>query len=60
MFASGTALPLLSNLNCAPGQNVATVVVVPVSGNGAVQLHVSGPVDGTVQLVADTVGHYRS
>jgi hypothetical protein len=58
VFAMGTGLPLTSNLNYVKGQTIANLVTVPVGGNGAVELYVTG--SKTVQLVADVAGYYRS
>ena len=61
VYADGTDLPpTISTLSYVKGQTVAHLVVVPVGGDGAVQLYVTGPGDDTVQLIADVVGFYRS
>jgi hypothetical protein len=57
-YASGTALPLASNLNFLAGQTVPNLVVAPVGADGKVILHNGSP--GQVQLIADIAGYYRS
>src|SRR5664279_3996420 len=54
--ASGSPLPLASNLNFTAGQTVPNLVVAPVGADGAVALYNGSP--GTVQLVADLSGYY--
>ena len=50
--------PTVSNLNFTAGQTVPNLVVVPVSDAGSVRL-LNGS-SGTVDLLADVAGYYRS
>ena len=49
--------PVASNINFATGQTVANLVVVPVGGDGSIQVFngSAGPVD----IIADVAGYYR-
>jgi roadblock/LC7 domain-containing protein len=55
-YADGPTVPTASNLNFVAGQTVPNLVVVPVAGNGKVDLHLTS--SGTVQLVADVEGYF--
>jgi alpha-tubulin suppressor-like RCC1 family protein len=57
VYAGGATRPTASNLNVAPGQTVANLVIVTVSSAGKITLynHV-----GSVQLVADVSGWYAT
>jgi len=54
-WPSGTARPLASNLNFAPGQTVANLVIVKVGGNGKVAIYNSA---GSSDIIADVVGWF--
>jgi hypothetical protein len=55
-YADGTGLPTASNLNFVPGQTVPNLAVVPVGGDGKIDLHVRS--GGTVALIADVSGYF--
>ncbi len=55
VYPAGQALPNASNLNYAPGQTIANLVIVPVT-NGKISL--TNTSTGTVQLIADLSGFY--
>ncbi|MCU1688269.1 MAG: hypothetical protein JWN20_197 [Jatrophihabitantaceae bacterium] len=57
-WAGGTARPLASNLNFAPGRIVPNLVIVPVGADGTVLLHNGS--GGTVHLIADVFGYVRA
>lgn len=50
--------PTTSNLNFAPGQTIANLVIVPVGPDGKITLHNKST--GTVQLIADVAGYIRA
>jgi N-acetylmuramoyl-L-alanine amidase len=54
-FAGGTTQPPTSDLNLAPGQTRASLVVVPVGTNGMVSV---GNYSGVTQFVVDVLGYY--
>src|SRR5665648_196897 len=58
VYGDGTTRPLASNLNFIPAQTVPNLVIAPVGTNGKVALYNGST--GTVQLVADVAGYYRS
>src|SRR5665648_485821 len=58
VYGDGTTRPLASNLNFIPAQMVPNLVIAPVGTNGKVALYNGST--GTVQLVADVAGYYRS
>ena len=58
VYGDGTPRPTASNLNFVPGQTVPNLLIAPVGPNGRVALY-NGSI-GTVQLVADVSGYYRS
>jgi len=49
-WPTGQAQPTASNLNFAPAQTIANLVLAPLSGNGHVSLYNSA---GSTQLIAD-------
>lgn len=55
-YADGASQPNVSNLNFAPTQTVANLVVVPVSDDGKVALFNGS--SGTVHLLADVSGYF--
>jgi len=57
-WASGTGRPRTSILNFATSQTIANEVVIPVGAGGKIALYNGSP--GTVHLVADLAGYYRS
>ena len=57
-FPSGTERPLASNLNFEIGQTIPNLVTVQVGANGKVSLY--NGTGGTVHLLADVAGYYRS
>src|SRR5665648_431547 len=58
VYGDGTTRPTASNLNFIPAQTVPNLVIAPVGTNGKVALYNGST--GTVQLVADVAGYYRS
>src|SRR5665648_528022 len=58
VYGDGTARPVVSNLNFVPAQTVPNLVIAPVGANGKVALYNGSA--GTVQLIADVSGYYRS
>jgi len=58
VYGEGDALPGTSNLNFVAAQTVPNLVIAAVGTDGKVALHNSS--GGTVQLVADVSGYYRS
>lgn len=58
VFPAGTALPGTSNINFAAGQTIPNQVTVRLGTSGRVTL--ANRSTGTVQLVADVMGYYRS
>jgi hypothetical protein len=57
-WASGTTRPRTSILNFVVGQAFANEVLIPVGTDGKIALYNGAP--GTVQIVADLAGYYRS
>jgi hypothetical protein len=55
VFPSGQPLPLSSNLNFLPGQDVPNLVVAKVGAGGKVNIYNAG---GAAHLVADVAGWY--
>lgn len=53
VYPNGSARPLASNLNLAPGDTVPNLVIVKVGADGAVKLFNS---NGATHLIADVVG----
>jgi alpha-tubulin suppressor-like RCC1 family protein len=58
VYGEGTARPTASNLNFVAGQSVPNLVIAPVGTTGKVNLYNGSA--GTVHLVADVSGYYRS
>jgi hypothetical protein len=58
VFPTGTALPTTSNVNFAAGQTIPNQVTVRLGTSGRVTL--ANRSTGTVQLIADVLGYYRS
>jgi hypothetical protein len=58
VYGDGRARPGVSSLNFVPAQTAANLVVAPVGTNGKVALYNGSA--GTVQLIADISGYYRS
>jgi hypothetical protein len=58
VYADGLARPTTSNLNFVAGRTVPNLVIAPVGTNGKVALYNGSA--GTVQLIADVSGYYRS
>lgn len=54
-WPAGSARPATSNLNFAPGQTIANLVVTKIGTNGQVALYNAG---GSTQLVADVAGWF--
>lgn len=57
VFPSGTARPLASNINFAPGQTIANAVVVKVGANGAIDVY---NFQGSTHVVLDVEGWFGS
>jgi hypothetical protein len=57
-WASGASRPYTSILNFGTGQAIANEVVLPVGADGKIALYNGAP--GTVQIVADLAGYYRT
>ena len=57
-WPSGSNRPNASNLNFDAGRDIPNLVIVPVGADGKIQLFNGSP--GTVQLLADVAGYYRS
>ena len=55
VFPGDVAKPLASNLNWAPGDTRANLVVVPVAADGTIKIYNDA---GTVHVLADVVGWY--
>ncbi|HEX5120275.1 MAG TPA: S53 family peptidase [Pseudonocardiaceae bacterium] len=57
VYPDGAAQPTVSNLNFTPGETIPNLVVVPVGGNGKVDIfnHV-----GTTHALADVEGYFTS
>ena len=55
LFPSGTPLPLASNLNFTPGQNIANLVIVKVGANGRVSTYNSA---GDTHVIFDVAGWF--
>ena len=58
VYPTGAEVPLASNLNFVPGQTIPNLVTVKVGTDGKVSLKNNSL--GSVQLVADVAGYYRS
>jgi hypothetical protein len=56
--ADGTHFPFASNLNNRPRDTIANMVILAVGAGGRIALSNSG--QGSVQLLADVSGYYRS
>jgi len=57
VYPDATSPPLASDLNLAPGQTIANLVVVQLPADGTVDLY-NGSTAGPVDLVVDLVGFY--
>ena len=55
LFPSGTPLPLASNLNFTPGQNIPNLVIVKVGANGRVATYNSA---GNTHVIFDVAGWF--
>jgi hypothetical protein len=55
LFPSGSPLPLASNLNFTPGQNIPNLVIVKVGANGRVSTYNS---DGNTHVIFDVAGWF--
>ncbi|MFF1883451.1 hypothetical protein ACFVVC_18505 [Pseudarthrobacter sp. NPDC058196] len=55
-YASGTTIPVTSNVNFVAGQTIPNSVTVPVGTNGRITLQNNSP--GTADLIADIAGYY--
>ncbi len=55
-----SAVPSTSNLNYAAGQTVASDAIVPVGGDGEIDLYVGGASTQSVDLIADVQGYYSA
>ena len=55
LFPTGTPLPLASNLNFTPGQNIPNLVIVKVGANGRVGTYNSA---GTTHVIFDVAGWF--
>jgi len=53
---TGTARPVVSNLNWSTGATIPNAVTVKVGSGGKVDLYQSGP--GTAQVIVDVAGYY--
>ncbi|WP_157695195.1 hypothetical protein [Nakamurella panacisegetis] len=51
-------MPLVSNVNQAPGRDVPNLAVVPIGPDGKVRLFNDST--GSVQLLVDVVGYFTS
>ena len=58
VYPAGAARPATSNLDFAPGHDIANNVVVPAGSGGAVDLYNGS--GGSVYFVVDVVGFYRA
>ncbi|MGI8418667.1 MAG: right-handed parallel beta-helix repeat-containing protein [Nakamurella sp.] len=56
VFANGTDLPHVSNLNFVTGQTVANLATVPVADDGKIALFNGST--GTVDLIGDVAGYF--
>jgi hypothetical protein len=57
-WADGTPRPTANDLDYSPGQNIASLEIVPVGADGIIDFYnASG---GTVQLLADVSGYFTS
>ncbi|MFN8041433.1 MAG: choice-of-anchor Q domain-containing protein [Acidimicrobiales bacterium] len=52
---TGTALPVVSNLNWPAGDTIANQAIVPLGADGAIQIRNN---TGTVQVIADVAGWF--
>ena len=57
-YPNGKTRPAVSNLNFVKGQTAANLAVVPVGADGKIALYNAS--SGSVQLVADIAGYYRT
>ena len=57
VFAEGTTMPTVSNLNFTPGVTVANLVTVPLSSSGIVSIFNHA---GSTNVVVDVDGYYTS
>jgi hypothetical protein len=55
-YASGTTIPVTSNVNFVAGETIPNSVTVPVGTNGRITLQNNSP--GTADLIADISGYY--
>lgn len=55
VFPGGAARPLASNLDAAPGQTVANLVIVPLGSTGTVSIYNNA---GSTQVLVDLVGYF--
>lgn len=57
-YADGSAVPTTSNVNYGKGQTVPNMAIVPVGGDGYVDLYNAGANGASVDLVADISGYF--
>lgn len=57
-YSSDALLPDVSNINFAANQTVPNTIIIPVGGDGTVNLHFTG--EGTVHLIADVSGYFTT
>jgi hypothetical protein len=53
----GTGVPGTSSLNYTPGSTVSNTMIVPVAGDGSIELY-NGATSGSVDLIADVSGYF--
>jgi hypothetical protein len=57
-YPGNSDLPATSNINFAANQTVPNTIVIPVDGDGTINLHFTG--EGTVDLIADLSGYFTT
>lgn len=55
----GLGVPSTSSLNYATGSTVSNTVIVPVAGDGKIELY-NGAISGSVDLIADISGYFST
>jgi PKD repeat protein len=57
-YADGASTPDVSNLNYTAGRSVPNAVIVPVGGDGKIDLFNGGDGAGSIDLIADVTGYF--
>lgn len=60
VYADGAQQPLTSSTNFAAGENTTGYQIVPVGGDGKIDLYTHGDTTDTIALIVDLTGYFTS